>query len=237
MSNILSIEEMLGDLEIFPPAVVRAVERVSEADMAQGITLATQQAHSKEVEDSVRSLRYSFWGEHALAISQGRKMRVGSIFSSLMTRKKFDRIIADPVLLGFILTPFKDYNAQLKEVLDIGTSKVREIMSASVLNDEGKLDLDTAKVILQAFKLLDSRVYGSPTQKLESKSLNVNISQSSESEQDKVKEIASLTATELDRRIKQLMRGSNPTRDLSDESNVVIDVKEEEVTISDGDEA
>lgn len=121
-------------------------------------------------------LRLSFWNEYENANQHNRKMVFGKIIAGVCTDTVFKRkVITDDVKLAYILCPPKDYQITVKEALDAGLDNLRAIVSAPVLDERGHLITKAADVVLKAVALLDMRVKGAVIQRIDQRSLNVNL--------------------------------------------------------------
>jgi hypothetical protein len=122
-------------------------------------------------------LRLSFWNEYENAIQNNRKMSLGKILAGVCTDTVFRKSILDnPLKMAYILSPPKDYMVTVKEALDAGLDNVRAIVGANVFLADGKtLNVKAAEVVLKAVALLDMRVKGAVIQRIDQRSVNLNV--------------------------------------------------------------
>jgi hypothetical protein len=121
-------------------------------------------------------LRMSFWNEYENAITNNRKMKMARIVAGVCTDSLFKaKILPDLVRLAYVLSPPKDYVITVKESLDAGLDNLRAIVTAKVTNDDGSLNAKSADIVLKAIALLDMRVKGAVIQRIDQRSLNVNV--------------------------------------------------------------
>jgi hypothetical protein len=121
-------------------------------------------------------VRTSFWNEYENAIQHNRSMHLSNMYAGVCTERLFrKKVLTDNLKLAFILSPPKDYTITVKEALDAGLDNLRAIATAPILTDSGKLDTKAAEVVLKAIALLDMRVKGAVVQRIDQRSLNVNL--------------------------------------------------------------
>jgi hypothetical protein len=121
-------------------------------------------------------VRMSFWNEYENANQGNRKMHLSKIVAGVCTETVFrKKILGDRVKLAYVLCPPKDYQITVKEALDAGLDSLRAIVSARVIDENGNLNAKSADVVLKAIALLDMRVKGAVIQRIDQRSLNVNL--------------------------------------------------------------
>ena len=122
-------------------------------------------------------LRYSFWAEYNRAQEEARPMLDVNIYSGVCAKSTYYQRIKAGKNVGYMIRPPTNYIRSLEEILDIGIGKLREIMTAPVMNAKGTMNTAAAKIMLQAFQLVDQRLKGAVAIKHEvlQKNLNVNL--------------------------------------------------------------
>lgn len=121
-------------------------------------------------------IRLSFWHEFENANTGNRKMAMAKIIAGVCTETVFrKKVLNDNKKLAYILCPPKDYLITVKEALDAGLDNLRAIVSAKVVDDDGNLIHKSAETVLKAVALLDMRVKGAVVQRIDQRSLNVNV--------------------------------------------------------------
>lgn len=130
------------------------------------------------------SIRQSFWEEYfahcdADANRRTPKMSVERIYRGLCDRSSFYRMINNPRKLAYIIKPPQDYMFRMKALLDLGMIRFNEILKLPIIGVDGKPDDRLIGRMIKIFELVDNRVKGAITQKVEiqGKQLNVNINQ------------------------------------------------------------
>ncbi len=121
-------------------------------------------------------LRLAFWAEYENAVSRNRiSMNTRQIIGGIVTLQTFHSIIKKPKNLAFILCPPTDYVAQVTEALHVGMENIRKIASARVVDQSGKMDTKAAEAVLKAVAMLDLRVKGAIIQRIDQRTLNVQV--------------------------------------------------------------
>ena len=136
----------------------------------------------------VNRLRLSFWNEYYKAVDENRNMRMGAIYRGVCSSEKFNKLVWNNGAMSWMLTPPVDTVLAMKETLDYGMDRLREILSLPLYKTEsvkiGKdefedrevVDDKVAALILKAVAMLDLRLHGSyvQVQKVEQKTINLN---------------------------------------------------------------
>jgi len=147
----------------------------------------------------IARLRLNFWDEYMRAVDQQRKMNVLSITTGVCSAIYFyDIAIKKESWLAYITTPPPDYSLALREMLELGWSKLRKVLEfpitvqaslkySEVDKETGKTSMHTKVVEVPNTRLisemraivqmLDQRVKGAITQKMqiEQKNMNINV--------------------------------------------------------------
>lgn len=128
----------------------------------------------------VRYLRQSFWLEYSRAISGNRKMQMTRVWQGISESSgDFYNIMKKDHFAAYIFTkPMKQEVAE-RELLEIATEQMMEILSAPHLKKDGSLDAFAAKVKLDLYRHLDERVQGGIIKqvatKIDQRNLNVSV--------------------------------------------------------------
>lgn len=178
-------------------------------------------------------LRLSFWNEYENAIQNNRKMHIAKVMAGVCTENVFrKKVLADHIKLAFLLSPPKDYVITIKESLDAGLDNLRAIVSAKVLNEDGTLDTKAADVVLKAIALLDMRVKGAVVQRIDQRSLNVNVNRDVTPASDKPQSLEELER-ELERVKQKLVKDVSHARLPSAPEEIVKTMKDLKVALID----
>lgn len=116
-------------------------------------------------------LRKQFWKKtRELQAQDGMIASVSEIYKNICTMQHFyNRVLKNPYRLVWILTPMKSADDMVEEAFHYAFNKVRD----EVLNME--VNEKTAPIILKALDLLMQRHLGPMVQRIEAKSMNVNM--------------------------------------------------------------
>jgi hypothetical protein len=119
---------------------------------------------------ALRVMRRKFWMKYTHVLNQGTGVILpADVYGRIASRQNFwSDVLTKPHRLLYLLTPKATYDEVAEEALDFGIERIRkDILTAPVYSDEGKFNAQNATVILQAVRMLDSRVMGSPLQRIQ----------------------------------------------------------------------
>lgn len=124
---------------------------------------------------SLDRLRLAFWVEYDLAQSQTRHMHVPSIYRGAMNRTYFQQVVLKkPEILAYVICPPADYMLSLKAMLYRTIKQLEKLTEANLIDEKtGEIKLGLARLVIDAHKALDLKVYGAAIQKIESKVMTV----------------------------------------------------------------
>lgn len=122
-----------------------------------------------------RRLRKALWAEYALSKSRVEPMNFAAMCEGICSPGYFYSAAVRPVKVYFYLCPPKDYLSEMKDLQDLGLVRLREMINLDFVQKDGKLDPKVMKLVLQAIAMVDMRVNGSPTQKIEQTNRNANL--------------------------------------------------------------
>lgn len=170
---------------------------------AEKIPLSIFEMSQKDIEEAAdpsvlqRQLKMSFWTNYEQAVSRGYKeINISQIVSAHCSRQYFYKeIVEKPIMFAWLLTSPINYDLLAQEALSFGIDRIRkEILTAPMFDANGKYNPAIGSMIFQAVKLLDSRVKGSPLQRIEQKHLSHTVHE----------RVDGLTVAELDREIRDI---------------------------------
>lgn len=124
-------------------------------------------------------LRLAFWLEYDKVQQQVQKsMQMTNVFGGVCSAHFFyAKYLAVPSRIAWLLCPPVHYLIKMEEALDFGIDRLRDILSKNP--DDFKKDSDKNKFMELQTKIilmLDIRVKGAVVQRIEQKSMNLNIS-------------------------------------------------------------
>lgn len=146
----------------------------------------------------VARLRVNFWDEYLRAVDQKRKMEMVSVLKGGVCHPNYfyNVVLKEPKWVAYITIPPADYQLALREMLDLGLDRLREVLILPIVEkvpitvkeknaDTGKIEYRTefiqqtnTKLISEIVKItnmLDLRVKGAILQKVQVENRNLNI--------------------------------------------------------------
>jgi len=141
-----------------------------------------------QITPTLNRIRYSFWNEYYRAVDTNKNMVNKNIFAGICSVEAYTRILRNNAYIAWILCPPADTVIALKETLNYGLDRIREILDLPLYKIEsvrvGKDDFEDREVVdekvanlmLKAVAMVDLRLHGSyvQVQKIEQKTINVN---------------------------------------------------------------
>lgn len=156
--NLLSDEEMIMAATNLPLSVVSQHEIMLERACPEGRPSRQD-----------RRVRIAFWEEYEKAASTLDPMDLELVVSGtgvLHWSAYKEGLLSDQTMLAWFLTPPANYRVQMKEAMELGLSRLVEIMQLPLTDPSGKIRADIGALILQAYKLVDLRNHGAIAQKI-----------------------------------------------------------------------
>lgn len=119
-------------------------------------------------------IRMSFWLEYERALLEADKMRLVNIHSLVCDERSFYRLfLSSPGRAAYLICRPAAYQEQVKELLSHGLKRYRQIIDRPVDLPNGKIDHKLLAIQVKIIAMMDMRVHGAPTQKVQQ--LNVNV--------------------------------------------------------------
>ena len=142
---------------------------------------------------TVNKLRIGFWLEHERAIKANCKMEMVNVWSGVCSAEYFYEICIckNDIIknIAWILNPVQNYATIMEEGLSVANRRLRDILEMplyemkSYKDSKGNMknrrvpNTKVAELIIKAHQILDTRVKGAVVQKVESKSVNMNVNE------------------------------------------------------------
>lgn len=189
-----------------PPKLKEAMNRVHQEylEMSPAQLDKEVRGKSKSIPRALNCLRFRLWDRFGEALDQKevKQLTINAVVSGICSRQYFDSaVLRNPLITAWLVTPPVSYEEAAREALDLGVTRLREVLEFPLWDDRGRPDVKVAKLHLEVTKMLDARVKGSPTQhhSITQKNLNVNTSAK------EVKEILeNESMEELEKKLKML---------------------------------
>lgn len=173
-------------------------------------------------------IRLAFWNEYNRCLASGRhEMDPFYIFSGICVRNYFyNQYLMQPHRVAWMMCMPVSYEVSAREALSYGMERMRQYLSIdpTYVDAKGNVGVNTRLMELQAkiVTMLDNRIHGAATQRIEQKSLSINVS-------DKKigMELEGKTIAELDHSIKQIEAklSKNVTEQVVEVEDKVIEVE------------
>lgn len=196
-------------INVLPMRLVPVLKRVREK--IPRILLADERDIRRYVEPTERCdrLRLSFWDEYNASTACSKRMSLQSILSGICAWESWITVYEpNDKRMVWLFTPPTNYVAMMRQILHRGTERLLEIMNLPMFNDDGKVDVRTAQLVLRAWQLADMRVKGGVTQRvqIEQKSMNVNVDTDINQMREQVNGLQLHELEALERRIERAKR-------------------------------
>lgn len=122
-------------------------------------------------------LRLRFWEEYDVAVASGKSsMRMTKVYPGICHVDYWDKVVCkDPRYFAWITCPPVNYEVAMKDILDEGIRQIRKIITADIVDSNGKMNPRAAEIFLKAYALVDVKVHGMPILRSENKTLNMNM--------------------------------------------------------------
>jgi len=154
--------------------------------------------------------RLKFWLEYDEAQFDMRKMSVNRIIAGIMTYEHFmSSYMSKPEKASWILCMPASYSAVATEALHFGMDKLRDILEMDDTDAKGRPNVKLLELKTKIIAMLDVRVNGAITQKIEQKTLSVHVNSD---ERQVKKTLQNLSMDELKARLKAIEEKSKPTQ-------------------------
>lgn len=205
-------------INLVPGSVANAIKMIPLDVLCMPEAELKEAARADIVENR---LRHAFWLEYGHAVLGKRKMNMAQVYNGVCRREYFNQhVVTNSFRMAFILTPPPDYKVQMAELLTLGLSQIREILTlptTSINQKTGEIQVDArlAGVKARIVEDLMTRTHGHPLKSIEvtSKNMNVNVDATAQADPREI--------VDLDQRIKELERelGGGSDRKLIDVPN------------------
>lgn len=122
-------------------------------------------------------LRQKFWEEYARAQEHGDHMILKRVYEGVTVLSNWQRIVANPRRLAYILTePLRDQHEK-KSLLSLGWHKIRSIMFAEpgINNKTGLTDTKLMDTQIKIWQFLYEYEHGKSVQKIQQENKNTNL--------------------------------------------------------------
>jgi len=165
-------------INIIPTRMIEVLHRIKPK--MPRVLYCTEMELRKYVQPDERDerARLGFWDEYNHATAAGKKMVLAQVLHGLMSWETWITVFepSDKKMMWVFCPPIS-YQVAMRNILHKGTERLMEIMSLPIIDDQGRPDSKVIVNILRAFQLVDIRVKGAVTQKLQIQQQTHNINQ------------------------------------------------------------
>lgn len=129
----------------------------------------------------LRTMRVTLQREYERVITyfqrtgQLHAMRMTNIFGGIITEPTFYKMIRKPENLAYMTMPIVDYHDSLKSLSLTILQRYDEILNVRLVDDKGNLKVGTARVVLEAMRGIEDRVWGKALQRISAETKSVQI--------------------------------------------------------------
>lgn len=119
-------------------------------------------------------LRMGFWQEYEQAAREDRPMVLANVYSIVCGQSTFERVFyKTPERMAFLLSKPASYAAIVEETLIQGMKRLRSILELPDVDSKGRPIPKMLEIKMKITAMMDFRIHGAPTQKIEQKTLNL----------------------------------------------------------------
>lgn len=150
---------------------------------------------------TLNMLRFRLWDEFdRIADESVQLLESGKLIRGICTAGYLKRsILSNAYVMAWLMCAPFDYMESAKESLTYGVSRLREMLELPLLRDNGRPDINVARLQLSVVKMLDARVMGKPLETKKGFNLNLDV------KGNQVREIMELESMdEIDRALKKV---------------------------------
>lgn len=162
-----------------------------------------------------RRLRAAFWLEYDSAIANHRKININAVYGNVCTYEIFYSLYRRaPSRVAWLLCPPTKYQVLVESSLALGLEAMDEILELPIIDAKGRVNVKLGELKAKITAMLDQRVKGGITQRLEQKTLNLNVHGTQ-------KQIAAMDVDEMEKRIRELERKEKKVLHIEHNEDVV----------------
>jgi hypothetical protein len=126
--------------------------------------------------DTEDALRLSFWIEYNRVQDTGTKFVMTNVYGPVCSLATFyENYVKRPKTIAWLIIPPQEYMRSLESYLNEGKETLGKILRMDVFDSKGKIDPRRAKIFLAAFQMVENRVMGAVTQRIEQKTRSLHL--------------------------------------------------------------
>lgn len=175
--QIFSKEDERSIYNLVPPYVQQAIDDVPK----EYLFMPEKEVYKRvKPDETTQMLRMQFWAEYQRAQFTNTKMQMSNVYSGIVEQCTFTNFITkDPDRMSWIMKPPVRWLAGMQVTLNQGLQVMMEAVYASNIIEDGKVNPKVLDSVMRVVDRAIVAIHGLPTLRTETKSMNVNINQSS----------------------------------------------------------
>lgn len=119
--------------------------------------------------------RYQFWLEYENAVRDDRLMNMSNVYYFVGAESTFRKLIlGDPGRLAWMICRPAGYESTAREMLQAGLERLRQYLEKDPFED-GKPNMKLMELQFKIVQMMDLRMHGAPTQKLQQLTVNATL--------------------------------------------------------------
>lgn len=168
-------------LEMVPQGISDAYEKARQKEphlfeMDETTLFQALRKSGRQPSPTDNRIRLSFWLEYERSKDLSKKMAIQNIFGGICYKSYFyEAYLKETSRLAWMLTPPVKYLLKMEEALDFGIDRLRDILAVPAVND-GVVNVKLAELQAKIVWMVEQRVMGAITQRVETKSLSMSVS-------------------------------------------------------------
>lgn len=180
MSSQDLVEDLIKDknnpkslVSMCPSVLAERIAAIPDSVLSMDDKELEKTAKISEVD---KQLRAAFYIEYERACRASDKISPANVYKGLVTNPHFhSSIINNSFKLAYIIRPYREYQAQLEDLLQFGFDRMSEIMHRPQVDENGKFDHKLAALQMQLWKELADRRRGSAAKNINLSSQSTNL--------------------------------------------------------------
>lgn len=134
-----------------------------------------------DADHRLRTMRVAFQREYERVITYYQRtgqvgvMRNSNIYGGIVGDVTYRRWLERPEVIAYLSAPVVDYHDSLKALSTTILQRYSEILNAPLTDSKGRFSAATARVVLEAIKAVEDRVWGQSVQRVSSESKSVQV--------------------------------------------------------------
>lgn len=202
-------EYLKSIINLFPEPLASTYAHIDPEYLAQAeVSIRTLLKPTEQME-ALRSRLWTLIKDRTTTPDPAR-IQLSEMAQGIAPMKYVEQVLQLPLMAAWCGIPTMDYETRIEAMLDRAYFKLKEILELPLVDSHGRLDTKAANLIIQVAKMVDLRSRGNYTERIESKTLNVNTN-AKEAQRLFGGNGKVLSLEEIDEQIKLLEQGKNQT--------------------------